>query len=389
MDVGVLCRRDVIVQFKSVDPSLHNPHSNLALGLTHILCSGQGRVPSCWRIFHRVTSIWTRFIDFLVSALALVLVLSTSHFAMPQSSVPAPEPLPFIYTFAAGATAGVTELLCLYPLDVVKTRIQLQGKIPIPGQESYNGMVDCFQKIIKTEGFGRLYRGLVPPLMLEAPKRAVKFAANDFWGKTFKELTGAEKLNQNLSLLTGMSAGATESVVVVPFELVKIRLQDRNSTYKGPWDVVLKTIKTQGILGLYGGLESTFWRHVWWNGGYFASIFKVKALMPKSESKGREILNNFISGSIGGFIGTALNTPFDVVKSRIQNAVSVPGQTPKYGWTYPAILTIAKEEGVSALYKGFLPKVLRLAPGGGVLLVVVEVVTGFFRRQLGPPYLLA
>ena len=31
---------------------------------------------------------------------------------------------------------------------------------------------------------GRLYRGLVPPLMLEAPKRAVKFAANDFWGKT-------------------------------------------------------------------------------------------------------------------------------------------------------------------------------------------------------------
>ncbi|WAQ89397.1 hypothetical protein PtA15_11A84 [Puccinia triticina] len=261
-------------------------------------------------------------------------------------------------------------------------------------------MVDCFQKIIKTEGFGRLYRGLVPPLMLEAPKRAVKFAANDFWATTYKGLTGSDKLTQNLSLLTGMSAGATESIVVVPFELVKIRLQDRNSSYKGPLDVVMKTVKAQGIFGLYGGLESTFWRHVfvfflssfrilldfWWNGGYFASIFKIRAMMPKADSKTREVVNNFISGSIGGCLGTMVNTPFDVVKSRIQNAVVLPGEKPKYGWTYPAIVTIAKEEGAAALYKGFIPKVLRLAPGGGVLLVVVEVVTGYFRKQLGSPY---
>lgn len=305
---------------------------------------------------------------------------------MVDRSAPQVKPLPFGYTFTAGALAGVTELLCLYPLDVVKTRIQLQGKVPVPGQESYNGMIDCFQKIVKTEGFGRLYRGLVPPLMLEAPKRAVKFAANDFWATTYKSLTGSDKLTQNLSLLTGMSAGATESVVVVPFELVKIRLQDRNSSYKGPIDVVVKTVKAQGIFGLYGGLESTFWRHVWWNGGYFASIFKVKAMMPKADSKAREIFNNFVSGSVGGFLGTVVNTPFDVVKSRIQNSVVLPGQKPKYGWTYPAIATIAKEEGAGALYKGFIPKVLRLAPGGGVLLVVVEVVTTYFRKQLGPPY---
>lgn len=306
-----------------------------------------------------------------------------------MSSSSSPKPLPFIYTFSAGAIAGVTELLCLYPLDVVKTRIQLQGKVTVAGQDSYNGMVDCFQKIIKTEGFGRLYRGLVPPLMLEAPKRAVKFAANDFWGSTYRSLLGTDKMTQNLSLLTGLSAGATESVVVVPFELVKIRLQDRNSTYKGPLDVVMKIVKTHGIFGLYGGLESTFWRHVWWNGGYFASIFKIKAMMPKPDSKSREILNNFISGSIGGCIGTMLNTPFDVVKSRIQNTSVLPGQTPKYGWTYPAIAMIAREEGFAALYKGFIPKVLRLAPGGGVLLVVVEVVTGFFRKKLGPPYIAA
>ena len=48
-------------------------------------------------------------------------------------------------------------------------------------------------------------------------------------------------------------------------------------------------------------------------------------------------MNNFISGTIGGFVGTAINTPFDVVKSRIQGASKpLPGQVPKYNWTYPA-----------------------------------------------------
>ena len=97
--------------------------------------------------------------------------------------------------------------------------------------------------------------------MLEAPKRAVKFAANDFWGKTFKEALGTDKMTQGLSVATGCSAGATESIVVVPFELVKIRLQDKNSTYKGPMDVVAQIVRKEGLLGLYAGLEPTFWRY--------------------------------------------------------------------------------------------------------------------------------
>lgn len=66
--------------------------------------------------------------------------------------------------------------------------------------------------------------------------------------------------------------------------------------------------------------------------------------------------------------------------------LQVAGQVPKYNWTFPSLLLIAREEGVGALYSGFLPKVLRLAPGGGVLLLVVEFTLGIFRKQLGPPY---
>jgi len=194
-------------------------------------------------------------------------------------------------------------------------------------------------------------------------------------------------MTQQLSILTGCSAGATESFVVVPFELVKIKLQDKSSTFAGPVDVVKQVVKKDGLLGLYVGMESTFWRHFWWNGGFFGSIYQVRSLLPKAESPQAQLMNNFISGSVGGFVGTVLNTPFDVVKSRIQGSTKIPGVAPKYNWSYPALVTIFREEGPAALYKGFVPKVLRLAPGGGVLLLVVEFTLGVFRKALGPPYI--
>ncbi|KAM6523443.1 hypothetical protein FSOLCH5_004063 [Fusarium solani] len=267
------------------------------------------------------------------------------------------KPLPFVYQFAAGAIAGVSEILVMYPLDVVKTRVQLQTNAA--GADAYNGMLDCFRKIIKQEGFSRLYRGISAPILMEAPKRATKFAANDEWGKIYRNMFGVTSMNQQLSILTGASAGATESFVVVPFELVKIRLQDKASAgkYNGMVDCVVKTVKNEGPLTLYQGLESTMWRHILWNAGYFGCIFQVRQLLPKSDTKQGQMVNDMISGGIGGTVGTILNTPLDVVKSRIQNTPKVPGQVPKYNWAWPAVFTVAKEEGFSALYKGFLPKV--------------------------------
>jgi solute carrier family 25 (mitochondrial 2-oxodicarboxylate transporter), member 21 len=192
-------------------------------------------------------------------------------------------------------------------------------------------------------------------------------------------------MTQSLSILTGASAGATETFVVVPFELVKIRLQDKAqaSKYNGMLDVVRKVIMQEGILTLYQGLESTMWRHVLWNAGYFGCIFQVRAMLPKASDKKGKIVNDIISGTVGGTVGTILNTPMDVVKSRIQNSARVPGQVPKYNWAWPSLGTIMKEEGFGALYKGFLPKVLRLGPGGGILLVVFTGVTDFFRKMRG------
>ncbi|KAK7206675.1 mitochondrial inner membrane transporter, exports 2-oxoadipate and 2-oxoglutarate from the mitochond [Myxozyma melibiosi] len=289
--------------------------------------------------------------------------------------------LPFVYQFLSGAIAGVSEILVMYPLDVVKTRVQLQVGTGGAGGEAYTGMIDCFSKIIKNEGPSRLYRGITAPILMEAPKRATKFAANDEWGKFYRNLFGMEKMNQQLSILTGATAGATESFVVVPFELVKIRLQDRTSggKYKGPLDCAIQIVKKEGVLSMYNGLEATLWRHITWNAGYFGVIFKARDLMPKAETPTQQTMNDLIAGSIGGTAGTILNTPFDVVKSRIQNTIRVEGVTPKYNWAFGSIITVAKEEGFGALYKGFIPKVLRLGPGGGILLVVFTACMDFFR----------
>ncbi|KAF2019075.1 mitochondrial carrier [Aaosphaeria arxii CBS 175.79] len=292
------------------------------------------------------------------------------------------KPLPFVYQFAAGAVAGVSEILIMYPLDVVKTRVQLQTGKGAAGEEAYNGMVDCFRKIIKNEGFSRLYRGISAPILMEAPKRATKFAANDSWGAFYRKQFNQPTMNQSLSVLTGATAGATESFVVVPFELIKIRLQDKAQAhrYTGMVDCFLKIVKNEGPLTLYQGLESTMWRHILWNAGYFGCIFQVRSLLPKASDKKGQITNDLISGAIGGTVGTILNTPMDVVKSRIQNTPKVAGVTPKYNWAWPGLGTVMKEEGFAALYKGFLPKVLRLGPGGGILLVVFTGVMDFFRK---------
>lgn len=248
-------------------------------------------------------------------------------------------------------------------------------------------MVDCFRKIIKNEGFSRLYRGIGAPIMMEAPKRATKFAANDSWGIFYRNLFAVQKQNQPLAILTGATAGATESIVVVPFELIKIRLQDKASAgkYNGIADCFAKTVKNEGPLALYNGLESTAWRHILWNAGYFGCIFQIKSVLPKPENKSQTTRNDLLAGAIGGTVGTILNTPMDVAKTRIQNSPRIAGQALKYNWAWPALGTIMKEEGFNALYKGFLPKVLRLGPGGGVLLVVYTNVMDWFRTMGAQP----
>ncbi|ORY98411.1 mitochondrial carrier domain-containing protein [Absidia repens] len=283
--------------------------------------------------------------------------------------------LPFSLQLTCGAIAGVVEILALYPLDVIKTRAQLNSGASV-------GVVSSFQDIIRNEGVRTLYRGIAFPLSIEAPKRALTFAANEQFTTFYMKLFGMDHVTPSLALATGVSAGITEATVIVPFELVKVRLQDKANAqiYKNAWDALKKILQKEGILALYNGLEATILRHAVWNGGYFSVISSVRNTLPEAQNKNEQLRNNFIAGTIGGIFGTMLNAPTDVVKSRIQ---SFTGSGPrKYNWTLPSILLIGKEEGFKSLYRGFVPKVLRLGPGGGILLVVYDTVSNWMKLNI-------
>ena len=294
------------------------------------------------------------------------------------------EPLPVVYQFVAGAVAGISELAVMYPLDVVKTRMQLQSST-VAAEEKYKGLVDCVSRIVKREGFKQLYKGISSPFLMEAPKRATKFAFNE----KFKDLYGGmlgPGAQQTVAIISGASAGAVEASVIVPFELVKVQMQDVTCKFDSPVAVLRDIIRRQGLLGIYQGLEATVWRHAFWNAGYFGIIFQVRNSLPPVQSANEKIRNDLIAGTIGGTMGCVFNTPFDVVKSRIQSTSNVEKLADgtvvkKYNWAVPSVLKVYQEEGFRALYKGFVPKIARLGPGGGILLIVFSTITDFFKEM--------
>jgi solute carrier family 25 2-oxodicarboxylate transporter 21 len=119
----------------------------------------------------------------------------------------------------------------------------------------------CFS-IIRNEGFRSLYRGIGPPILMEAPKRALKFTVNDMASPALLQLSGRTSPNLAIAVCSGLTAGLTEAFVVAPFEKVKIRMQsiDSASKYTSSLDCLKKIVMGEGFLALTKGLHATmFW----------------------------------------------------------------------------------------------------------------------------------
>merc|ERR1719402_1179477 len=83
------------------------------------------------------------------------------------------------YRFSLGAIAGAAGATAVYPIDLVKTRMQNQRTGSYVGELLYRNSIDCFRKVIRHEGPTGLYRGLVPQLLGVAPEKAIKLTMND------------------------------------------------------------------------------------------------------------------------------------------------------------------------------------------------------------------
>ncbi|CAD6185480.1 unnamed protein product [Caenorhabditis auriculariae] len=237
------------------------------------------------------------------------------------------------------------------------------------------GMADCIAKTYRSEGMGGFYKGILPPILAETPKRATKF----FTFEQYKNVFTHSDVPMALTLsFAGLCSGLTEAIVICPFEVVKVRLQsernvsiaEQRSTAAMARDIIQKD--GFGTSGLYRGLGATLGRHGAWNMVYFGLYHNMKGLIPNAkENPTQNLIGRIALGFTAGSLASVFNIPFDVAKSRIQGPQPDP-LTRKYNGTFQTINLIKQEEGVRALYKGLLPKVMRLGPGGAIMLIVYE-----------------
>uniref|UniRef100_A0A6B2LC97 Uncharacterized protein n=1 Tax=Arcella intermedia TaxID=1963864 RepID=A0A6B2LC97_9EUKA len=282
--------------------------------------------------------------------------------------------MPFSRYVIAGAVAGIAEILCMYPLDMVKTRLQLQ-RTAADNVRVYNGVVDCFRKIIQQEGFLQLYRGIVAPICAEAPKRAVKFSTNEGYKKLF---TYAGLPHNEIKMFSaGLMAGLTEAIFNCPFELLKVRMQAKESQYASTFDAAKTIITKEGISAVFRGLSPQMLRNAIWDSLYFSIIFSMKQrVLPIPKSKTQEQSRNFFAGVVASTVGTTFATPFDCVKSRMQSVMK--GQETRWKTVFGTLRIIYREEGgIPACFKGLTPRLLRLAPGGGIMIVAFDLVSSY------------
>ncbi|XP_048057550.1 calcium-binding mitochondrial carrier protein Aralar2 isoform X2 [Megalobrama amblycephala] len=283
------------------------------------------------------------------------------------------------YRFTLGSVAGAVGATAVYPIDLVKTRMQNQRSSgSFVDELMYKNSLDCFKKVVRYEGFFGLYRGLVPQLLGVAPEKAIKLTVNDFVrGKTMQK-DGSVPLHAEI--LAGGCAGGSQVIFTNPLEIVKIRLQVAGEITTGPRVSALSVIRDLGFFGLYKGAKACFLRDIPFSAIYFPCYAHTKAALTDEDGRvgpGRLLL----AGALAGMPAASLVTPADVIKTRLQVAARA-GQT-TYNGLIDCFWKILREEGPRAFWKGAGARVFRSSPQFGVTLVTYELLQRWFYVDFG------
>lgn len=280
-----------------------------------------------------------------------------------------------------GSIGGVVEASCLQPIDVVKTRLQLDHS------HKYKGIRHCMWTVANEEGTRALWKGLTPFATHLFCKYAVRFGSNAMFEDLFRSKDGS--LSTFGRLGAGMGAGCVEALcIVTPFEVIKITLQKQKGLskdllkYKGPIHAASLIVKEEGPFGLWKGASPTVLR----NGTNQTALFFTKPLWDKylwdiKEGDGKKIASwqSLVSGLFAACLGPCVSNPFDVIKTRLMAQEKAGGH--HYRGLFHALVTIPREEGVRALYKGLLPRLMRVPPGQAIVWMVRDQVVQFIQSH--------
>ncbi|KAE8748965.1 hypothetical protein FOCC_FOCC004371 [Frankliniella occidentalis] len=272
------------------------------------------------------------------------------------------------YRFTLGALAGAVGATAVYPIDLVKTRMQNQRSGSFVGELMYRNSMDCFKKVIRHEGATGLYRGLVPQLM----------GVNDLVRDKFTDKKGNIPLWGEI--LSGACAGGSQVIFTNPLEIVKIRLQVAGEIASTTKISALSVVKELGFFGLYKGAKACFLRDIPFSAIYFPAYAHTKAKLA-DENGYNHPLTLLLAGAIAGIPAASLVTPADVIKTRLQ-VVARQGQT-TYTGVIDAFGKIMREEGPRAFWKGSVARVCRSSPQFGVTLLTYEILQRLFYVDFG------
>jgi hypothetical protein len=135
---------------------------------------------------------------------------------------------PWIAYLSAGLAADLAASPIYVPTEVLKTRLQLQGKYNNPYFHSgfnYRSTLHAINSIVKYEGMGALFYGYKATLYRDVPFSALQFFFYEQEQKLAKSLVGSPEIGITLEILTGATAGCAAGVITCPLDVVKTRIQ--------------------------------------------------------------------------------------------------------------------------------------------------------------------
>ncbi|TYJ35806.1 hypothetical protein E1A91_A05G262200v1 [Gossypium mustelinum] len=252
----------------------------------------------------------------------------------------------FFESIIAGAMAGVVVEAALYPIDTVKTRLQAArggGKVVLKGL--YSGLGGNLAGVLPASA---IFLGVYEPAKQ----------------KLLKALP--ENLSAFAHLTAGALGGAASSLVRVPTEVVKQRMQ--TGQFASAPAAVRLIVAKEGFRGLYAGYGSFLLRDLPFDAIQFCIYEQLRIGYKLAAQRDLNDPENAIIGAVAGAITGTVTNPLDVIKTRLM----VQGSSKQYKGILDCVRTIMREEGTHAFLKGIGPRVLWIGIGGSIFFGVLE-----------------
>jgi len=296
----------------------------------------------------------------------------------------------FAIDFLMGGVSAAVSKTAAAPIERIKLLLQNQdemlktGRLAVP----YKGIGECFSRVISEEGFVSLWRGNLANVIRYFPTQALNFAFRDYFKRTFgfnKDKDGYWKWFGG-NLASGGAAGASSLIFVYSLDYARTRLaNDAKSAKKGGGerqfngliDVYKKTLKSDGIQGLYRGFAISCFGIIVYRGLYFGMYDSIKPLLgPLSQN----FLVTFLLGWSVTIVAGLASYPVDTIRRRM---MMTSGEAVKYKSSLHAAAIILKNEGWKSFFKGAGANVLRAVAGAGVLAGYDQLQLLFFGKTYG------